>query len=88
MVSVKADITNTESRDKKDDVHTSYHLQGGAGVITCTVPNNKNNLIVFSKCNSAILLWPLPCIVLASITVKEHMVLEPESGSQKVKKRH
>lgn len=41
---------------------------------------NKYNLIVLSKCNSAIPVLTISCFVLAFITVKEHMVMDPEMG--------
>lgn len=60
---------------KKGDVHTSTIFR--AAPKSCALCQ-ENNSIVLSKCNSAILLWPLPCFVLALITVEEHMVTEPE----------
>lgn len=41
------------------------------------------NLIVLSKCNSAIPVLTISCFVLASITVKEHMVMDPKLGFTK-----
>lgn len=44
---------------------------------------NKYNLIVLSKCNSAIPVMTISCFVLALITVDEHMVMDPELGFTK-----
>lgn len=73
--SVKVEITSTESQEKKGDVHTSTIFR--AAPKSCALCQ-ENNSIVLSKCNSAILLWPLPYFALALITVEEHMVTEPE----------
>lgn len=49
----------------------------------CQKNKNKSNLIVLSKCNSAIPVLTISCFVLALITVKEHMVMDPEMGFTK-----
>lgn len=67
------------------DNHTSTMFRAAPKSSRALCQKNKTNLIVDSKCNSAILLWPLPCFVLALITVEEHMVKEPELGFAKSK---
>lgn len=72
----------TQSRGSRATLTTPPRSRGPQKSSSCTVPKNKKDLIVFSKCNSAILLWPLPCFVLALITVEEHIVMEPLSSTQ------
>lgn len=79
LLKKKKKTTYTEPR-QKEDVHTSTMIRAALTSSSALCQKKKKELDCLSKCNSAILLWPLPCFVLALITVEEHMVRKPEVG--------